>query len=153
MKLSQLLQTTDIPVTIDSNLRDQVFQKDLKIKLEKYSYVDAGFNDDLLLKIKEQVKINKKDEGSVKPHVVIIESFERINPSLQIEFVQTLTEMAKKENIKTVLSFTSQAAIPPALKARTINYTQEMAQVYNPENLIKNIRDKGLTNTGIKSTI
>ena len=47
MKLSQLLETTDIPVTIDSNLKEYVFQKDLKIKLEKYSSVEANFNDDL----------------------------------------------------------------------------------------------------------
>lgn len=152
MKLSQLLQTTDIPVTIDSNLRDQVFQKDLKIKLDKYSYVDAGFNDDLLLKIKEQVKLNKKDEG-VKSHVVVIESFEKVNSSLQLDLVQILTDMAKKENIKTVLSFTNDKPLAPALMSRTINYTNEMAQIYNPENSIKNIREKGIVSKENKHTI
>lgn len=153
MKLSQLLQTTDIPITINSNLRDQVFQKDLKIKLDKYSYVEAGFNNDLLLKIKEEIKSNKKEEGNVKPHFVVIESFEKVHPSLQLDLIKTLTEMAKLENIKTVLSFTSDQPLSNALKARTISYTQEMAQSYNPENLIKNVREKIVTNRGQKNTI
>lgn len=153
MKLSKLLQTTDIPVTIISNLREQIFQKDLKIKLEKHSYVEATVNNDLLFQIKEQVKINKKDACNVNPHVVVIEGFEKINPIFQLELINNLTEMAKNENIKTVLSFESEYSLLPALQAKTINYTQEMAQVYDPEDAIKKMRSKWVANMGTKKTI
>lgn len=153
MKLSKLLQTTDIPVTINSNLREQVFQKDLKIKLEKNSYVDATVNNDLLFEIKEQVKINKKDACNVNPHMVVIEGFEKINPIFQLELINNLTDMAKNENIKTVLPFDSGYSLLPALKARTINYTQEMAQVYDTENDIKNMRSEWVENIGTKKNI
>ena len=153
MKLSKLLQTTDIPVTISSALREQFFQKDLKIKLEKHSYVAATFDNDLLLQIKEQIKINKKDAYNVNPHVVVIEGFEKINPIFQLELINNLTEMAKNENIKTVLSFENEYSLLPELKARTINYTQEMAQVYDPEDAIKNMRSKWVANMGTKKDI
>lgn len=145
-ELNKMASFADMPIKIDSVWAEKNLLRELKLASLSVSIFDtykAGHN---LNDILEAISLKLKDVPSVlkNPHILFIEDFERFPINLQVPIMESLIDLGKTKNIKTMLTVTKSENLAPGADARTFHY--RVSALNNKANQINEIRNQNSSN-------